>query len=262
MANPKTPLGPYVAERRKTLNLTQGQLGDVLGYTTQAISKFESGDSQISILVLPDLANLLQLSLDDLIAQNPSPAPYKDPAPKADPEALKHNLSALRLSHGLSQNEQAEILDVSPRSIQNYEAGETMLSYGALLHLLDHYGLKASSFFYQTYSAIPPSNKPKHLTAWIAGAVCLVAAVVVGATSPVWGKGLFGQGGNAASSSRSDSSLSSDNASQSPADSSSSTSKGTSSSNEASSASQGTSSSSESSSSQGTSSSSSSSSES
>ena len=120
----------------------------------------------------------------------------KAPAsPKADPEALKHNLSALRLSHGLSQNEQAEILDVSPRSIQNYEAGETMLSYSALLHLLDHYGLKASSFFYQTYAAIPPSNKPKHLTAWIAGAVCLVAVVVVGATSPVGAKAFLAKVG-------------------------------------------------------------------
>lgn len=78
-------LGPYVAQRRRTLNLRQNDVAEALGYTTQAISSFEMSKSQISVLVLPDLANLLLLSLDDLLSLNPNPEPFGEKNPKADP---------------------------------------------------------------------------------------------------------------------------------------------------------------------------------
>jgi transcriptional regulator with XRE-family HTH domain len=68
-------LGSYVMTRRKAAALKQSDLANALGYTSQAISKFESGESQIALEVLPKLANLLSLSLDDLLLRNPNPGP-------------------------------------------------------------------------------------------------------------------------------------------------------------------------------------------
>jgi transcriptional regulator with XRE-family HTH domain len=56
-------------------------LAKALGYTNQAISKFEMGGSQISIAVLPELADLLKISLDDLFAMNPDPKPAGNQPP-------------------------------------------------------------------------------------------------------------------------------------------------------------------------------------
>jgi transcriptional regulator with XRE-family HTH domain len=143
----KVELGAYVGERRKKQGLRQSDLADALGYTNQAISKFESGASSISILLLPDLANLLGLSLDDLVARNPNPAAFPPKNPKADPLKQQNNLSFLRQKENLSQKEFADILDVSPRSVLNYENGDTVLSFASLERLLDHFDLKASDFF-------------------------------------------------------------------------------------------------------------------
>jgi DNA-binding XRE family transcriptional regulator len=67
--------------------------------------------------------------------------------PKADPLKQQNNLSFLRQKENLSQKEFADILDVSPRSVLNYENGDTVLSFASLERLLDHFDLKASDFF-------------------------------------------------------------------------------------------------------------------
>ena len=59
-------LGSFVSSRRKTLGLTQQNLAESLGYTVQAISKFENGQSEMDLSSLPELAKALGLSLDDL----------------------------------------------------------------------------------------------------------------------------------------------------------------------------------------------------
>lgn len=85
----KPNLGAYVAARRKTLGLRQNDFAEALGHTNQAISKFESDNSLISILVLPALANLLHLSLNDLVTRNPNPTAPAAPLPKANPKPCR-----------------------------------------------------------------------------------------------------------------------------------------------------------------------------
>ena len=81
-------LGSYVSQRRRLFSLTQTDLAKALGYTAQSISKFEAGESQISILVLPKLANLLNESLDDLLNQKANPAPLSVPNPQFEEKNL------------------------------------------------------------------------------------------------------------------------------------------------------------------------------
>jgi transcriptional regulator with XRE-family HTH domain len=65
--------GAYISRLRKKADMTQSELGERLNLTRQAISKYECGDSfpEISILIL--IANIFNITLDELIGSgNPT----------------------------------------------------------------------------------------------------------------------------------------------------------------------------------------------
>ena len=63
----KKPISEKISELRKAKNLTQEQLGEQLGVSGQAVSKWENGSSMPDILLLPELCELLDTSLDALL---------------------------------------------------------------------------------------------------------------------------------------------------------------------------------------------------
>ena len=63
----KKPISEKISELRKAKNLTQEQLGERLGISGQAVSKWENGSSLPDILLLPELCELLDTSLDALL---------------------------------------------------------------------------------------------------------------------------------------------------------------------------------------------------
>lgn len=185
-------LGSYVSQRRRLFSLTQTDLAKALGYTAQSISKFEAGESQISILVLPKLANLLNESLDDLLNQKANPAPLSVPNPQFEEKNLMCNLIALRQQKGFSQSKEAEILGVTKRSIINYEQGESYPSLDALCRLLTYHKISAKTFYFEQIEplslskiTVVSSRKPFR-GLWIGLLTFAAVALVVGCTSPLW----------------------------------------------------------------------------
>ena len=61
-------IGKFIAECRKKANLTQMQLAEKLGIKDRAISKWENGKAMPSSDNLIALANLYDVSLDELIS--------------------------------------------------------------------------------------------------------------------------------------------------------------------------------------------------
>ena len=55
--------------RRRALGLTQRELGERLGYSEKAISKWESGGSMPPAIMLPTLASALATTVDELLAE-------------------------------------------------------------------------------------------------------------------------------------------------------------------------------------------------
>ena len=62
-----TKIGRFIAEKRKSLNLTQQQLADKLKVSFQAVSKWENGTAYPNIESLKELATVLQVSVDELL---------------------------------------------------------------------------------------------------------------------------------------------------------------------------------------------------
>jgi transcriptional regulator with XRE-family HTH domain len=63
-----TCFGAALSRLRKAADMTQSELADRLNVTRQAISKYERGDSFPDVTVLVPLADILSVSLDDLIS--------------------------------------------------------------------------------------------------------------------------------------------------------------------------------------------------
>ncbi|KHN49681.1 helix-turn-helix domain-containing protein [Pectobacterium fontis] len=60
-------LGARVAQARKEQQLTQTQLAEQLGIAQQTMAHYEGGKLKISAALLPQLAQILNLSLDELL---------------------------------------------------------------------------------------------------------------------------------------------------------------------------------------------------
>lgn len=60
-------LGQFIKEQRKKQGLTQKELARILSLSDKAISKWEVGDSYPDILMLTPLADVFNLSVDELL---------------------------------------------------------------------------------------------------------------------------------------------------------------------------------------------------
>jgi transcriptional regulator with XRE-family HTH domain len=59
-------IGENIARLRKEKALTQAELGEILGVSNQAVSKWESGMTMPDIMLLPEIAKVLGITLTDL----------------------------------------------------------------------------------------------------------------------------------------------------------------------------------------------------
>ena len=63
-----TKVGNFIMEKRKARGMTQQQLADKLNVSFQAISKWENGTTYPNIEILRDLAIVLEVSVDEILA--------------------------------------------------------------------------------------------------------------------------------------------------------------------------------------------------
>jgi transcriptional regulator with XRE-family HTH domain len=75
-------LGSRIASARKAQNITQQQLADRLGIAQQTYAQYEVGRSRIPASMLPQLAEDLSMTLDELMGQNERLRGKPGPIPK------------------------------------------------------------------------------------------------------------------------------------------------------------------------------------
>ena len=99
-------LGTRIAERRKAQDLTQAELGDLVGVTQQQIASFEIGRRRIPVSTLPLLAKALGVSVEALIEGKARSAAKRGPAPK-----LQQQLEQIRALPVAKQRAISQVLD-------------------------------------------------------------------------------------------------------------------------------------------------------
>lgn len=60
-------VGKQILDLRKAKNITQAELGERLGVSFQAVSKWERGETLPDISLLADLANILETTIDNIL---------------------------------------------------------------------------------------------------------------------------------------------------------------------------------------------------
>lgn len=75
-------IGNVIATNRKNMGLTQDGLAQQLGVTNQAVSKWESDQSCPDITLLPQIADIFGITIDELFGRE---APQTAPAEPAEP---------------------------------------------------------------------------------------------------------------------------------------------------------------------------------
>lgn len=66
-------LGKRIAELRRKKEMTQEELGQAFGISAQAVSKWENDIACPDIGILPELADMLGVTVDELLSGKPSP---------------------------------------------------------------------------------------------------------------------------------------------------------------------------------------------
>ena len=60
-------IGDRIKQKRRKLGLTQAELGEKLNITDRAVSKWEQGEGDPNLSIIPDIAKILGVSLDYLL---------------------------------------------------------------------------------------------------------------------------------------------------------------------------------------------------
>lgn len=95
-------LGNQIASYRKVLNITQEALAQKLGVTNQAVSKWESNQCCPDVQLLPKLADIFEITLDQLFGRQGSPSTAQ--LPWEDDETLR---VVVYIGHKLVTHEKA-----------------------------------------------------------------------------------------------------------------------------------------------------------
>ena len=61
-------IGLFIANQRKTKNLTQAQLGERLGVTNKTVSRWERGNYLPDVSLMVPLCNELDISINELLS--------------------------------------------------------------------------------------------------------------------------------------------------------------------------------------------------
>lgn len=82
-------IGNIIATNRKKMGLTQDGLAQQLGVTNQAVSKWESDQSCPDIALLPQIADIFGITIDELFGREAPKAEPVEPAEPAPPQIVE-----------------------------------------------------------------------------------------------------------------------------------------------------------------------------
>ena len=93
-------IGAKIAELRREHNMKQDELAEMLGVTPQAVSKWENGASMPDISLLPKIAQIFGVTIDDLFGVNNTPKPDVQMLPAEKRKSFDEMILHVRVRDG------------------------------------------------------------------------------------------------------------------------------------------------------------------
>jgi transcriptional regulator with XRE-family HTH domain len=104
-------LGARIAQARKDHGLTQQQLADELGVAQQTLAHYEVGRARLPASMLPTLARLLTLSMDELMGLPAVAAARQRAGKRGPPSRLQQQIDAVAQLPKAKQQFVSQMLD-------------------------------------------------------------------------------------------------------------------------------------------------------
>lgn len=93
-------IGAKIAELRREHNMKQDELAEMLGVTPQAVSKWENGASMPDISLLPKIAQIFGVTIDELFGGDTAPKPDVQVVPPEKRKSFDEMVLRIRVQDG------------------------------------------------------------------------------------------------------------------------------------------------------------------
>ena len=94
-----TTIGSRIAALRKAKNLKQEELAEMLGVSGQAVSKWENDQNCPDISLLPQLARILGVTVDELLSGQQESAPAVQLLPAEERKSIQDMMLKIVVNH-------------------------------------------------------------------------------------------------------------------------------------------------------------------
>ena len=122
---------------RKESGVSQMVLAEAIGTTTQAISKYETTDQDVTVKRILEFADYFNVSVDYLMGISDS----KDILEPRSDDPYYKRIGDIRRLKRLKQKEMAELLGVSQQQVGRFESGKHELSGKRFLQIAEVCGV-------------------------------------------------------------------------------------------------------------------------
>ena len=177
--------GKFLRERRIEAGFSQAEIGEMLGYSTQTISLWESEKSEPSMIVWGKYASILRVDLEGLIlGQKKKDNDYCD-TEKFDIEKFAKNIRALRKKKGITQTKLSKQLNISVNAIIRLEKGVSLPDSNEFLIICNYYHLKFDALYFGLMDLpepVPFYKKKYFIPIFIPIVVVLTVGTAAGST--------------------------------------------------------------------------------
>ena len=140
----------FLHQRRIATGLSQGKVGELLDYSTQTISQWESGRSEPSFLIWSRYASILKVDLEGfLLSKDKKDNNYCDEL-SFNADKFSNNLRALRKNKGITQAYLAKEIGVNVGVIVRLEKGSSFPDSRQFVALCNYFKISFDDLYFAT----------------------------------------------------------------------------------------------------------------
>ena len=133
-------------EFRENLEMTQEELGYVLGITKGTVANWENSNDSIPLRQIIKLCNIYNTSIDYILGISRYNKTYSKIG-NIDKKKLGNNIKSLRIKNNYSQFEFAELCSIAQSTLSLYETGQRLINTLTLKIICTKFNISADVLF-------------------------------------------------------------------------------------------------------------------